>query len=53
MIRVSWKRFSGTIAALRRRIGKGSEMTRIGILGYGNLGRGVELAIRQNANDSI
>ena len=23
-------------------------MTRIGILGYGNLGRGVELAIRQN-----
>lgn len=25
-------------------------MTRIGILGYGNLGRGIELAIRQNAD---
>ena len=24
------------------------EKTRIGILGYGNLGRGVELAVRQN-----
>ncbi|MBQ9021630.1 MAG: diaminopimelate dehydrogenase [Eggerthellaceae bacterium] len=25
-------------------------MTRIGILGYGNLGRGIELAVRQNAD---
>ena len=25
-----------------------SERIRIGILGYGNLGRGVELALRQN-----
>ena len=28
-------------------------MTRIGILGYGNLGRGVECAIKQNADMNL
>ena len=32
---------------------KGAEMTRIGILGYGNLGRGVELAVRKNEDQTL